>query len=672
MSFLYPQVLFGLFALAIPIIIHLFNFRKAKRILFSNTQFLQVVKKESTTRLKIRHLLVLLARLLFIFFLVVAFAQPYFPDQEEALTDKSVLIYLDNSLSMSNLTDQDISALTQGVRSANQVLNRYPRGTRFVLLTNDFAAWSNFPKSKEEVEEKLTELEHSYVRRPLMTVLGKLANTLVNVPDEKVDVYLISDFQRTNLTGNTIELADQRNYRIIPIGFQGQANVFVDSAYLRDPYLTRGVSNELVFRIRNVANRPIQNVGLKLFINGNQVANSSVDIAAQASETIPFVLNYALESINDGMLSLDDFPVTFDNDFHFNLNLTEQIKVLEITGTGITQSPLPGVFGNQDLFEFSSYASSNVDYNAVNQSDLVVLNGVEPLDEALLAVLQTYLDASGAIAYIPAAANGAAGAQRLGAVAVRASETETMVGLARVDQRAPFFRDVFDEGGSGNFTMPDSKRLITWRGGTDLIRYKDGPAFLSLFNRRGNLWLFAAPLQTDYSAFQNHALFVPVMYRMAIYSKGGNNRLSYSLDERAILLDVDSLVSTDLYKLVGNGGEVVPEQRIVNDQLLISIPSIVDNLGFTPGQYRLVDNNGTVKKAISFNLNAAESEVDQVGQAAIADLFGGNQGVEFLTPANSEAAAATGAFNEGLALWKYALLLALFFLFAEILLIRLL
>ena len=139
MSFLYPQVLFGLFALAIPIIIHLFNFRKAKRILFSNTQFLQAVKKESTTRLKIRHLLVLLARLLFIFFLVVAFAQPYFPDQEEALTDKSVLIYLDNSLSMSNLTDQDISALTQGVRSANQVLNRYPRGTRFVLLTNDFA-----------------------------------------------------------------------------------------------------------------------------------------------------------------------------------------------------------------------------------------------------------------------------------------------------------------------------------------------------------------------------------------------------------------------------------------------------------------------------------------------------------------------------------------------------
>ena len=105
MSFLYPQVLFGLFALAIPIIIHLFNFRKAKRILFSNTQFLQVVKKESTTRLKIRHLLVLLARLLFIFFLVVAFAQPYIPDQEEALTDISVLIYLDNSLSMSNLTD---------------------------------------------------------------------------------------------------------------------------------------------------------------------------------------------------------------------------------------------------------------------------------------------------------------------------------------------------------------------------------------------------------------------------------------------------------------------------------------------------------------------------------------------------------------------------------------
>ena len=42
-----PQILYALFALAIPIIIHLFNFRKHEKIYFSSIRFLEEIKNNT-------------------------------------------------------------------------------------------------------------------------------------------------------------------------------------------------------------------------------------------------------------------------------------------------------------------------------------------------------------------------------------------------------------------------------------------------------------------------------------------------------------------------------------------------------------------------------------------------------------------------------------------------
>ena len=47
MQFLYPGFLFALAAIAIPIIIHLFNFRKFKKVYFTNVAFLKEIKHET-------------------------------------------------------------------------------------------------------------------------------------------------------------------------------------------------------------------------------------------------------------------------------------------------------------------------------------------------------------------------------------------------------------------------------------------------------------------------------------------------------------------------------------------------------------------------------------------------------------------------------------------------
>ncbi|MBS1623579.1 MAG: BatA domain-containing protein, partial [Bacteroidetes bacterium] len=102
MQFLYPSFLFALAALAIPVIIHLFNFRRFKTVYFSNVSFLKEVKEETTSRSRVKHLLVLAARMLAVAFLVLAFAQPFIPKKNTNIASgkKYVSVYVDNSFSM--------------------------------------------------------------------------------------------------------------------------------------------------------------------------------------------------------------------------------------------------------------------------------------------------------------------------------------------------------------------------------------------------------------------------------------------------------------------------------------------------------------------------------------------------------------------------------------------
>src|SRR5439155_13460167 len=105
MNFIYPGFLFALSALTIPVIIHLFNFRKFRKIYFTNVRFLKEIKQDTQSRSRLKHLLILISRILAVTFLVLAFAQPYIPrGKGNVLTGiRTISIYIDNSFSMEAL-----------------------------------------------------------------------------------------------------------------------------------------------------------------------------------------------------------------------------------------------------------------------------------------------------------------------------------------------------------------------------------------------------------------------------------------------------------------------------------------------------------------------------------------------------------------------------------------
>ena len=666
MNFLFPQFLFGLFALSIPIIVHLFNFRRAKKLYFSNVQFLETVKQTSSSKLRIKHLLVLLARLLFVTFLVLAFAQPFIPGKEQGLSNKEVYLYLDNSLSMSNQVGGEVTAIDQAYNYLSTIIDLYPRDTRYKLLTNDFAPFSNTLKGKEEVQELTTEIGLSNISRSLDEVMGRLDMKSVGSANAR-DLYFVTDFQKSTL-GSLQNFTDSaNNYYVLPVQYPLVGNVYVDSVYLKDPFLTGDRGNELIVKIQNSGESDVTDLVVKFFMEDAQIATASVNLGPQSSAELSFDLSLEITGNQKCRLSFEEFPVAFDNDHYFILSRSERINVLEIksekAGDAITK-----VFGNEQLFNLSSYNANNLDYSAINQADLIVLNELQSINQTLLPAFDQYLAKRGDLFIVPHSEVDSISYQSLlSFLPFSIPELTERQKLASINPRNPYYEGIFEKANE-SFDMSEANSSLTWSPSAgDLINYRNGRPYLSRFDRLGTIYLVGSPLNDEFTGFHKHALFVPVMYRAGVLSKKSVNRLSFSLDESVISLKLDSLSGNVIYQLRRDSEEIIPNQRITGDQLILDLPKFILRSGF----YELM-GNGKIMAVLAFNNSKSESKLDQwTSEEEIKSVFSSVTNLDvFQFDDAKDFSIAMKERYEGINLWKYALVLALIFMLSEVLLLR--
>ena len=159
MEFLYPNMLFALFALIIPIVIHLFNFRKHKTVYFSNTSTLKTIERETAKTKKLKHILVLVSRMLFVAALVIAFAFPYKKDNKAVNNnvDNLIAVYIDNSMSMQSLSSEK-TLFEDSRTSALQLVENLNQAQKFILLSNDRSPKNEYPMNKDEMIIRLNEM----------------------------------------------------------------------------------------------------------------------------------------------------------------------------------------------------------------------------------------------------------------------------------------------------------------------------------------------------------------------------------------------------------------------------------------------------------------------------------------------------------------------------------
>jgi hypothetical protein len=142
-------------------------------------------------------------------------------------------------------------------------------------------------------------------------------------------------------------------------------------------------------------------------------------------------------------------------------------------------------------------------------------------------------------------------------------------------------------------------------------------------------------------------------------------RLYYTLKESFITLKLDSLTGEEPLRLKG-AQEIVPAQRVVNDQVFLEIPKFSISQGF----YRVATARDSVG-LIAFNLDKAESLLAQFSGEEVKAQMGDAPNISIFDAGSTEAF--SNEIKErylGKPLWKYALMISLLFLLAEVLLIR--
>jgi hypothetical protein len=243
---------------------------------------------------------------------------------------------------------------------------------------------------------------------------------------------------------------------------------------------------------------------------------------------------------------------------------------------------------------------------------------------------------------------------------------ENKVSLALPDLNNPFFEKTF-EGIDNKTILPKAKSVLSWKPTVqDILRFKNGLPFLSQITGTGKTYLLSTPLEDAYTDLQKHALFVPIMYRMAALSSNSYYPLSYSIDNQLIALNKDTIATNKLYKLSNASQELIPQQQASSDKLVLDIPKYL----IQPGYYDLTFDD-VLKNTLAFNFTKNESLTLGLNYNEVETLFDGISNVEILQQDNVSAFTKNMKDRyEGKHLWKYALILCLIFLLAEVLLLR--
>ncbi|MFY0627898.1 MAG: BatA domain-containing protein [Reichenbachiella sp.] len=661
MHFIYPSFLWALAALAIPILVHLFNFRKAKLVRFSNVKFLEAIKKKSASTRNIKHILILASRLLFLLFLIIAFAQPFIPGTKNGLNSPQVDIFIDNSSSMSNLTTENVSGLTMGVQLAENILNLYSNDTKFRVLTNGFEPSSNNYRSKENALNSILELNYSSVQRDGDEILDRL----VRKTPSGNDIFIISDFQKSTVGQISAKVDTANMYHLLPITFTDYSNLLVDSVYLKTPFVIAGQRNQLMVNIQNPTSQASKETIVKLHLNGRQSGSVSVDLEPNSFEILEFELDNNLQEINTGVVSIEDYPMTFDNDYFFSFKIVQNIRIVEITEDDV-ETEINKVFQDNNLFAFQNFERGNISYRQVKNADLLIINALSSIENGLKSQIKSLLAAGKSVVFIPSKDGDPEDYSEGLGVFLSKTENVDRMALETPNVNHPFFENIFDEVVNSS-SQPSAELIWKWQAADNpILASKTGSKFLSQIISKGNLFLFSSPLNLESTDFTRNALFVPVLHRMAEKSSAANQQLAYELNRSVIQIQLDSLTQNDLYKLKREQDEIIPNQKANGNTLLLDLPTFL----MSPGFYDL-ELSGNASTSLAFNHVRTESQLEILSIPEIEEKFKNfsNKEVYVSRQLDNFSKIMKDKYHR-MELWKYALILSLVFLVAETLLIR--
>lgn len=657
MRFIHPEFLWFLFFALVPVILFFLNLQKVVKVDFTNVNFINELKKETSNRFKLKRVLVMLARVLFVVFITLAFAQPTLKQLSE-LKAKHHIVYFDNSLSMTRKVGEG-----QLIDQARLLLERNLSETsrdKYSLITNsDLRINKDFPNKLSLLKELSTvRSSNAQISLSELSALVRRKNT-----DLEKELVIVSDFQESYFKKKELELLADTSInplRLKLMGLEGATNnLFVDSVWVENKYLNLGSKIAVQGRVvNNTADS--KDVLVKCFSGTSQL--SSVVVKVKAGEKNTFVLETPLSKSGalPFKISLEDPLVSFDNDYHFVLHVGKQIGVVVLSRSNKSYTKLALL--NEPLFNVKSFGYQSFNSSELQNVNLLVLENIPDLRKLPVTDIKKLVSSGGNVLFIPSEKTTLKATndflKSLGISAVSRAKKQKLEVDTKLLETDPFYEGVF-ENTNQKILNPWYVPLFTSTRGKAIIKSRIGTSFLTRERiGSGNVYLLNTTLVDYATNFHKHSLFVPTSYLIAMASRASGENLAYFTSSTPWLLKGVNPSAQDNYLMVNERVQYVPEQTVKRKDL-----ELVPEQEVLNGVYD-IRSKTTKLTSIAVNYGREESYLKPLNLSFLegkeqVDIILSNRETEQIQ--NDE---------EGFSWWKWLILVALFWLLVETVVIR--
>ena len=597
MQFKHPEILYFLFLLVLPILVHLFQLRRFKKEYFTNVRLLKELSIQTRKSSKIKKWLLLFTRLLLLSCIIIAFAQPFFNAKDKKNSSNEMYIVLDNSFSMQAKGKK--GELLK--RVVQELLENTPEKQSFSLLTNSETFWNTDIKS---IQKELQNIKYSATPFQLESVMAKIKSR--KTPFNK-DIIIITDAIGVNQ--NQLKSIDSKfnTYFINPEAEQ-KNNVSIDSVFIQQ---TLNDFYEIGMKLTSYGTQK-NPTPIALYSENKLIAKTLIDFEKQ-EKTIYFTIP---KKDFSGYASINDNGLKYDNTFYFSITKPKKTSVLCIGN--LEKNSFLGRIYTQNEFDYSNTTLTTLDYNLIEKQNVIVLNEIEKIPQALETTLKSFVEKGGNVVVIPSNENTASDLSHFlntfGKIQIGSLQNNTKL-VTKIAFQNELFSSVFEKK-VVNFQYPFTKTAFEIRAtAPPILSYEDQSVFLAeLKNQIASVYVFSAPINKVNSNFQNSPLIVPVFYRMAQNSANtGVNALVIGNNKPFL---IDTTLSKDEIVNVKNSAEkFIPTQQIMNNKVLLSFhenPTIAGDFGIYK-QEEFLQN-------ISFNYDRTEGNLNLYNAALLSDF----------------------------------------------------
>lgn len=667
-SFIYPLFLIAGVSLVIPVLIHLFNLRKYKTVLFPHTRFLKNIQLNSRKQSQIRYKALLAARLLFLTCLILAFAQPFFNNGEGNSTDPRLqVVYLDNSNSMGAKKGARSLLEIAKEAAAKQVRAAKP-GTRFVLLTNDKPTTFH-AEPADKVYEQIQAVELSATPGAVNKVMAMTQTILQNESSKNADLYYYSDFQQSGFAAAPpAELTEHITFHGLPVQPEAVENIYIDTAYLTTPVLQAERSNYVVVHTRSAGKAPKENPVLNLSVNGQVKSAASLDFSDGAERTDTLNFQVSGSGWQQISLNLNDAYQRFDDTFRIAARCAPNLSVL-VLNEGQLNPYIQASFRAYNGFRLNQADVSAIPADR-KQYNLIILNGVTRIDESMGKMMADALENGQTICIFPGRTNNLQqlneGLKLAGGITFAGIDT-AMQTASLLQQGSALVKDLFEQ-------IPDNVQLpvANWHyvinadlgaNQQTVLGFRNGDPLLARYTPgRGQLYICATSADIQSGNFPGSYFFTPFLYLMATQNGGGSVFAVAAGSKAPTYLALSNVSERNTLHVIGKDADIIPPQKPNGAGIDVYVGQAVQQ----PGFYVLAAT-GSDTTQVALNQNKSESIPAFRDIAALQKEWTGKH-VKWMTITDGGTLAGSGPdFN--FPLWKVCVILSLIMLGLETLLL---